>query len=103
MRVNNAIFRSGHLHNSLSIDPLFLERTEVMFGPSSVGYGSDAIGGVIHFYSKEPLTNEIRKQISLSLLQKILVKIFQKTPFFLSILIKNLLYCKVFLFRDLGT
>ena len=32
-----------------------------MFGPSSVGYGSDAIGGVIHFYSKEPLTNEIRK------------------------------------------
>ena len=61
VRVNNAIFRSGHLHNSLSIDPLFLERTEVMFGPSSVGYGSDAIGGVIHFYSKEPLTNEIRK------------------------------------------
>ena len=38
VRMNNAIFRSGHLHNALSVDPLSLERAEVIFGPSSVGY-----------------------------------------------------------------
>ena len=54
VRMNNAIYRSGHIHNSISIDANSLERTEVIFGPSSVGYGSDAIGGVIHFYTKTP-------------------------------------------------
>ena len=49
VRMNNAIYRSGHVHNAISIDANSLERTEVIFGPSSVGYGSDALGGVIHF------------------------------------------------------
>jgi hemoglobin/transferrin/lactoferrin receptor protein len=31
-----------------------LERAEVVFGPSSVMYGSDALGGVVHFRSKNP-------------------------------------------------
>jgi len=61
VRMNNAIFRSGHLHNSISIDPLSLSRAEVIFGPSSVGYGSDALGGVIHFYTKTPLINQEQK------------------------------------------
>lgn len=61
VRMNNAIFRSGHLHNSISIDPLSLSRAEVIFGPSSVGYGSDALGGVIHFYTKTPLINQEKK------------------------------------------
>ena len=25
-----------------------------MYGPSSVGYGSDALGGVVHYFTKEP-------------------------------------------------
>ena len=54
VRMNNAIYRSGHVHNAISIDANSLERTEVIFGPSSVGYGSDALGGVIHFYTKTP-------------------------------------------------
>ena len=45
VRMNNAIYRSGHLQNAITIDPNTLERTEVIFGPSSVGYGSDALGG----------------------------------------------------------
>ena len=61
VRMNNAIFRSGHLHNALSVDPLSLERAEVIFGPSSVGYGSDALGGVIHFYTRTPLINRNKK------------------------------------------
>jgi len=58
VRMNNAIYRKGHLQNSISISPNMLERTEVIFGPSSVIYGSDALGGVIHYYTKKPKTNE---------------------------------------------
>jgi len=54
VRLNNAIYRSGHLQNSITIDQSILERTEVIFGPSSVIYGSDALGGVIHYYTRDP-------------------------------------------------
>lgn len=54
VRLNNAIYRNGHLQNSITIDHSILERTEVIFGPSSIMYGSDALGGVIHYYSKNP-------------------------------------------------
>ena len=54
VRMNNAIYRSGHIQNSITIDPSALERTEVIYGPSSVGYGSDALGGVVHYYTKTP-------------------------------------------------
>ncbi len=59
VRMNNAIYRKGHLQNSITISPSLLERTEVVFGPSSVIYGSDALGGVIHYYTKTPKTSEI--------------------------------------------
>lgn len=54
VRMNNAIFRSGNLQNIIAIDPFTVKNTEVIFGPGSVIYGSDAIGGVIHFYTKTP-------------------------------------------------
>ncbi len=54
VRLNNAIYRSGHLQNSITIDHSILERTEVIFGPSSIIYGSDALGGVIHYYTRDP-------------------------------------------------
>lgn len=54
IRMNNAIYRSGHLQNAITIDPQTLARTEVIYGPSSVGYGSDALGGVVHYYTKTP-------------------------------------------------
>ncbi|CAA0152344.1 TonB-dependent outer membrane receptor [Tenacibaculum maritimum] len=54
VRMNNAIYRKGHLQNSITISPNLLDRTEVVFGPSSVIYGSDALGGVIHYYTKTP-------------------------------------------------
>jgi hemoglobin/transferrin/lactoferrin receptor protein len=55
VRMNNAIYRSGHLQNSITIDPSIIERAEIIFGSSSVGYGSDALGGVIHYYTKSPI------------------------------------------------
>ncbi|MFT6246801.1 MAG: hemoglobin/transferrin/lactoferrin receptor protein, partial [Salibacteraceae bacterium] len=53
VRMNNAIFRSGNLQNVLSVDPSSLEGVEILFGPGSVMYGSDAIGGVMDFTTKE--------------------------------------------------
>ncbi len=49
VRMNTAIFRSGNIHNVISLDPFAMEKLEVLFGPSSVIYGSDAIGGVMSF------------------------------------------------------
>lgn len=53
VRMNNAIFRGGNLQNVISIDPYSIQNTEVIFGPGSVIYGSDAIGGVMNFYTKK--------------------------------------------------
>lgn len=54
VRMNNAIYRKGHLQNAITVAPNQLDRTEIVFGPSSVVYGSDALGGVIHYYTKTP-------------------------------------------------
>ncbi|CAM1370520.1 TonB-dependent receptor [Tenacibaculum soleae] len=58
VRMNNAIYRKGHLQSSITVNPNLLDRTEVVFGPSSVIYGSDALGGVIHYYTKTPKLSE---------------------------------------------
>jgi hemoglobin/transferrin/lactoferrin receptor protein len=54
VRMNNAIFRSGNVHQVISIDPLMVDNAEVLFGPGSVLYGSDAIGGVMGFQTLLP-------------------------------------------------
>ena len=54
IRMNNAIFRSGNVQNVISLDPFSIENTEVLFGPGSTIYGSDAIGGVMSFYTLRP-------------------------------------------------
>lgn len=61
VRMNNAIFRSGHLQNSISTSPNMLAKIDVIFGPASVKYGSDALGGVIHIHSKSPSYNQEKK------------------------------------------
>lgn len=54
VRMNTAIFRGGNVQNIISIDPLAIERTEVILGPGSNIFGSDAIGGVMNFYTLTP-------------------------------------------------
>ena len=54
VRLNNAVYREGHLQASITVDPSMLERAEVIFGPGSLHYGSDALGGVVHYRTKEP-------------------------------------------------
>jgi len=64
VRMNNAIYRSGHLQNAITIDPNILDQAEVIFGPGSLMYGSEALGGVIHYRTRSPLLNfsDTRKQ-----------------------------------------
>ena len=69
VRMNNAIYRKGHLQNSITVSPNLLERTEVIFGPSSVIYGSDALGGIIHYYTRKPKTNNTA-QVNTSFLSR---------------------------------
>lgn len=67
VRLNNAIYRSGHLQNAITIDEMVLQQAEVLFGPGSIIYGSDAIGGVLHFRSKTGrLTEELSFKPSFS-------------------------------------
>ncbi|MEO5905076.1 MAG: TonB-dependent receptor plug domain-containing protein, partial [Saprospiraceae bacterium] len=54
VRMNTAIFRSGNLQNVISLDAFATEKTEILFGPGSVIYGSDAIGGVMSFTTLTP-------------------------------------------------
>lgn len=54
VRMNTAIFRGGNVQNVISIDPLSVEKTEVIMGPGSIIFGSDAIGGVINFFTLTP-------------------------------------------------
>lgn len=54
VRMNTAIFRAGNLQNVISLDPFAVSSTEVLFGPGSVCYGSDAIGGAMVFNTLQP-------------------------------------------------
>jgi hemoglobin/transferrin/lactoferrin receptor protein len=54
VRMNTAIFRGGNIQNVISLDPFATEKAEVAFGPGSVMYGSDAIGGVMSFQTLTP-------------------------------------------------
>ena len=54
VRMNNAIFRGGNVQNVISVDPFSIQNTEIILGAGSVIYGSDAIGGVMNFYTQKP-------------------------------------------------
>lgn len=54
VRMNNAIYRGGHLQDILSLDPMAMENVEIAYGPSAVAYGSDALGGVMSFNTRSP-------------------------------------------------
>ncbi len=54
VRMNNAIYRAGHLQDLITVDQSMLDRVEVVSGPNSVAYGSDALGGTIHLITRTP-------------------------------------------------
>lgn len=54
IRLNNATFRYGPNQYLATIDPYLTNRIEVVRGAGSVMHGSDAIGGVISIFSRNP-------------------------------------------------
>jgi hemoglobin/transferrin/lactoferrin receptor protein len=66
VRLNNAIYRSGHLQNSSTVDPNSIEQIQVFMGPSSVRFGSDALGGVVHFLTRRPRFRSDNSESSVS-------------------------------------
>ncbi|MCB9245866.1 MAG: TonB-dependent receptor [Flavobacteriales bacterium] len=64
VRINNAIFREGNLHNVILIDPNLVVETDLLFGPGSVIHGSDALGGVFAFQTRKPaLSDQANKML----------------------------------------
>ncbi len=63
VRMNNAIYRGGHLQNVITLDNSIMDRVELVFGPGSVVYGSDALGGVMSFKTKDPLLSKEDKPL----------------------------------------
>ncbi len=61
VRMNNAIYRAGHLQNIITVDNMVLDRVEVLYGPSSTLYGSDALGGVVNMYTRKPVLSSTSK------------------------------------------
>lgn len=53
IRLNDSSTRAGPNQSLNGIDPAIVERVEVVRGPTSVLYGSDALGGVILVWTKQ--------------------------------------------------
>jgi outer membrane receptor protein involved in Fe transport len=54
VRLNTSTNRSGPHQYFNTIDPNLVDRIEIVHGPGSVLYGSDALGGVINIITKKP-------------------------------------------------
>lgn len=54
IRLNNSTFRYGPNQYLNTIDPFTIRRVEVAKGTGSVQYGTDAMGGVVQVFSRDP-------------------------------------------------
>jgi len=54
IRLNNSTFRYGPNQYLNTIDPFTIQRIEVAKGTGSVQYGTDAIGGVVQIFTRDP-------------------------------------------------
>lgn len=54
IRLNNSVFREGPNQYWNTVDPLSVGVYELIMGPASVLYGSDAVGGTVNAIPREP-------------------------------------------------
>jgi hemoglobin/transferrin/lactoferrin receptor protein len=64
IRLNNSTFRDGPNQYWNTVDPLTIARLEIVKGPSSVLYGSDAIGGTVNALLISPLDTPTEEGVS---------------------------------------
>ena len=65
IRMNNLIFRAGHLQNVITVDENMLENVGIFYGPSSTLFGSDALGGTVNMNTKSAkFLSETNKKFS---------------------------------------
>ena len=67
VRFNTSTFRTGATQYLSWINPAIVDRLEVVRGPSSVQYGSDALGGTVNVLSLTPQLGSAGRQTSGSL------------------------------------
>jgi hemoglobin/transferrin/lactoferrin receptor protein len=70
IRMNNLIFRSGHLQNVITVDENMLENASVFYGSSSTLFGSDALGGAINLTTKKAKFSTDSKALNGSFLSR---------------------------------
>jgi len=61
VRINNSTFRYGPNQYLNTIDIYSIASIEVLRGSGSVQYGSDAMGGVVQLFTKQPEFNSLKK------------------------------------------
>ena len=69
VRMNNSAAEGGNIQNIILIDPFSVDKSEVILGSGAIIYGSDAIGGVMSFFTKKPqlsLTDKLESTINLN-------------------------------------
>ncbi len=80
VRMNTSIFRAGNVQNALRLDANNIEVAEVLFGPGSLIYGSDAIGGVMDYHTLTPkFSNTGKAQVTGSALARFSSSSLEKT------------------------
>jgi len=63
IRLNNSIYRLGNHQYLTTIDHQMVEKIEVVRGPTSVLYGSDALGGTVNLITRKPPVNDNEKSL----------------------------------------
>jgi outer membrane receptor protein involved in Fe transport len=79
IRLNNSIYRYGPNQYLNTIDQFLVNKIEVAKGTGSVQYGSDAMGGTIQLFSRDPVLNEDHKGFKGNLLGKYMSGDMEKT------------------------
>ncbi|MGZ5134605.1 MAG: TonB-dependent receptor plug domain-containing protein, partial [Flavitalea sp.] len=64
IRLNNSTFRYGPNQYLNTIDVYSINRIEIAKGTGSVQYGTDALGGVIHIITSEPVFSKEKRSVN---------------------------------------
>jgi len=79
IRLNNSIYRYGPNQYLNTIDPFSIDKIEVVKGTGSVQYGSDALGGALQVFTKEPVLNTESQEFHGNVLGKYMTGEMEKT------------------------